>query len=138
MKACFKCGRTLPLEAFYRHPQMGDGHLGKCKDCTRLDVRINYRKTKPARAQYERERNHRPERRAAKRRYERLHGERHPERKRARAAVARALRSGRLHRRPCEVCGDTKSEAHHPDYALPLKVRWLCLPHHRQIEGRAA
>ena len=38
MKTCFKCLRALPLEDFYPHPQMGDGHLNKCKDCARKDA----------------------------------------------------------------------------------------------------
>lgn len=41
-KPCFKCGKVLPLENFYRHPKMGDGHLGKCKDCTKLDAKTHY------------------------------------------------------------------------------------------------
>ena len=46
-KVCFKCGRNLPLEEFYKHPRMADGHLNKCKDCTRKDVRRDYdRKSK--------------------------------------------------------------------------------------------
>lgn len=37
-KKCFKCSKTLPLDSFYKHPQMGDGHLNKCKSCTKLDT----------------------------------------------------------------------------------------------------
>ena len=39
MKTCFKCNRELPLDDFYVHKMMGDGHLGKCKDCTKKDVK---------------------------------------------------------------------------------------------------
>lgn len=41
-KVCFKCGRELPLSSFYKHPRMGDGHLNKCKDCTKADVSRDY------------------------------------------------------------------------------------------------
>lgn len=39
---CFKCERVLPLNEnfFYRHPMMGNGFLGKCKECARADVRV--------------------------------------------------------------------------------------------------
>lgn len=56
--------------------------------------------------------------------------ERHPVQEQARRLVANAVKSGALVRRPCEVCGLAKAEAHHDDYTKPLVVRWLCRTHH--------
>ena len=36
-KQCFKCGEVKSLIDFYKHNQMSDGHLGKCKACARVD-----------------------------------------------------------------------------------------------------
>jgi len=43
-KICFKCNKLLPITDFYKHAQMSDGHLNKCKACAKNDVIGNYLK----------------------------------------------------------------------------------------------
>ena len=51
----------------------------------------------------------------------------------ARRKVRYAIRTGKMSRDPCEVCGDPKSHAHHDDYSKPLNVRFLCQKHHYEV-----
>jgi hypothetical protein len=57
-KICFKCNKNKPLTDYYKHPKMGDGHLNKCKECTKDDVNKRYKeKVKDEHwLEYERER----------------------------------------------------------------------------------
>jgi len=44
----------------------------------------------------------------------------------ARSDLNHAVKQGMMLRKPCEVCGSIKSQAHHHNYDKPLEVKWLC------------
>ena len=128
MKECFKCGETKPLSDFYKHKRMADGHVNKCKECNKRDVRKNRAGKAEYYRSYDRARgnrqsiHHTPEYR-----------KKYPNRYKAHSIVGNSIRAKKLFREPCEVCGDfDKIHAHHDDYLKPLNVRWLCAAHHSQ------
>lgn len=131
-KKCFRCGRELPLSEFYKHPRMGDGHLGKCKDCCKSESTANRNEKREYYAAYERRRVQDPGRKSKMLDYQRERRGKNPEKYKARGAVSNAIRDGRLHREPCVVCGCENSQAHHEDYAKPLDVIWVCFACHRE------
>lgn len=142
MKICFKCGEQKELNEFYRHKSMPDGHLNKCKECTKISARENYRKNIEYYKEYEKKRALLPHRVFARKIYAEssngiIAGNRakhkwasyHPIQKAANIMVSNAVRDGRLNKPcKCSICGDENKrlEGHHDDYAHPLVVRWLC------------
>lgn len=130
-KTCFRCHETKSIDAFYGHPKMADGHLGKCIECTKREIRE--RAQTPSGRKREHLRNQKTKRKKDRAHYQRTLRAKFPERYRARNTVDYAVKKGTLIRLPCEVCGDPKSQAHHDDYSQPLAVRWLCFKHHREV-----
>jgi len=133
MKVCFKCNVEKPLDGFYRHSGMRDGHLNKCKDCTKRDVRL-YRRSSPAVREYDRNRAKLPHRRAQIAKASKRWKEANPEGYRAHYTLTNAVRDGKIERQPCEICGE-EAHAHHPDYSKPLDVVWLCPTHHARLHA---
>ena len=148
-KKCFKCQQELSLENFYKHSQMGDGRLNKCKDCTKSDVKEHRSQNIERVREYDRNRPNAAERNE---KFKRYHKERMKDdeyrldlnakkkvwndnnvvRRAAHIITGNSIRDGRLIRKPCEVCGEIKVDAHHDDYERPLDVRWLCRTHHSE------
>lgn len=134
MKTCFKCLQSLPLEAFYKHSRMRDGHLNKCKACTKADALAHRLKNLEEYRSYDRMRASMPHRVKQRTRIAKEYQAKYPERRAANNAVNNAVRDGRLRKQLCWVCG-AKALAHHPDYSRPLDVVWLCQPHHKQTHA---
>lgn len=148
-KVCFKCGEIKPVVDFYKHPQMGDGRLNKCKECNKKDVQQNYRKNKAYYQEYEERRAmlpHRvklreeyqktPEGKRAVARGEKAYRKRYPEKYRAHVKFGNAVRDGKITRGKCVFCGKHKNiHGHHCDYTKPLDVMWLCQKHHAWVHS---
>lgn len=148
MKECFKCLTVKSLSEFYKHPGMADGHLNKCKECTKADSNKHRAENLERVQEYDRSRGNLPHRVAAREAYAETergkaallrakssYRQRNPIRAAANNAVSKAVRSGKLKKLPCIVCGAEKVEGHHPVYSLPLDVVWLCKEHHQQLHN---
>lgn len=64
--------------------------------------------------------------------YARKYRAENPRKRSAHRKVEVAIRTGRMTRKPCGMCGNVNSQAHHDDYSKPLDVIWLCPQHHKQ------
>jgi hypothetical protein len=146
-KTCFKCGEVKPISEFYKHPEMRDGHLNKCKACTRHDTQENRKKKIIYYKMYDRKRSMLPHRVEARKKYSKtelfkeshkkalkINRELYKDKIRARAVLRWALLTMKISKKPCEICGcEEKIQAHHEDYSKPLDVIWLCPKHHAWI-----
>lgn len=127
MKKCFKCDSIQPLSNFYKHKEMLDGYLNKCKECTKRDsqqnrlLKIDYYRA------YDRARGNRQSSQ-----YTLNWRKKNLAKYQAQTLVGNLLRAKKIKKQPCEVCGKTKSHAHHDDYSKPFDVRWLCAAHHSE------
>jgi hypothetical protein len=132
MKKCFKCDAIKPLQDFYKHPQMPDGHVNKCKECNKKDVLEHRIKNIEKIREYDRIRAKLPERIKKTIAVTKAWRESDKRRSVAHSAVARAIRKGNLIPEVCSKCSNEKTVAHHEDYDQPLNVVWLCQSCHKK------
>lgn len=137
---------------FYKHSQMADGHLNKCKECTKKDALENRRKNIGYYIKYDRKRNMSPNRVRARKDYlkteqgksvrlktQRNYRLNHPEKYAAQKRVGNYIRDGKINKsQTCQDCTVTTSDihAHHEDYRKPLEIVWLCPQCHAKRHGK--
>lgn len=133
VKTCFKCGEEKPRSEFYKHSQMGDGLLGKCKECTKIDTRRNRQENLDRYREYDRGRGNRQTRQDL-----RDYREKNPAKYKAHQLISYQVRVGLIKKPSCCVdCGlEARLHGHHDDYAKPLEVRWLCPACHHQWHAK--
>jgi hypothetical protein len=144
-KTCFKCNAVKPLEEFYKHSRMADGHVNKCKECNKVDVRENRGKKLDYYREYDKKRADIPKRVAARLEYAQSEAgrisqkksvknyeTRYPYKKIATTAIGNAIRDGKIVKpNSCQICSATgKIHGHHDDYSKPYEVKWMCVKCH--------
>ena len=130
-KTCFKCNKTLPLTEFYAHKMMSDGHLNKCKACTKKDVGEHREKNIEKIREYDRNRSRSESTKQLMRESGRVWRNRDSRITMAHTMAKKAIKNGDIKKEPCIVCGNERSMAHHEDYNKPLDVVWYCMIHHK-------
>lgn len=132
MKTCKGCGLPKASTDFYAQRSMADGLAADCKTCYKARVRANRIKKIDHYRAYDAKRAKRPERAKAAAEISKVWRQQDSRRMASHNAVTRAVRAGKLERKPCARCGAVKSYAHHESYDRKLDVVWLCQPCHKQ------
>lgn len=151
-KKCFKCGEVKSLPNFYKHSEMKDGYLNKCKICTKIDVKLNRKENLEYYQVYDRKRGRDkdsertqkfrakaklPENLEKSRELKKKSAAKYPEKMKRRQHLSNAIRDQRVIRPSmCEFCGkECVPQGHHSSYAedMALVVTWLCTVCHGEI-----
>lgn len=112
IRTCNRCKRTLSISNFYRDRWRNENFDYWCKDCRKQAAKDRYdaRVIRDRRLKY-------------------------PQKTKARQLVNNNIRSGKMVRGSCFLCGEPKTDGHHLDYDYPDKVIWLCRKHHSEVHS---
>ena len=130
---CVRCDTEKAPDAFYSKDRT-------CKACRCALVKANRDARADYYREYEQRRAAREDRNAQNRRVTAEWRAQNPRERAAQVTLGNAVRDGRVLKWPaCAVpdCSSTRPVAHHPDYARPLDVVWLCQAHHKQAHALA-
>lgn len=134
-KTCSKCKRLLVANkiVFTVNNYEKSGLGGWCRECKRKSDRVYSRKYREEHPGWKREDNERN--RVLINKLVKEYAKKYPERLKATSIVNYALKTGKLKREPCVICGKEFVHGHHPDYDKPLEVVWLCPKHHKAVHN---
>ena len=113
-KYCGKCKRNRNIEKFGRQIDRKGGLSCWCKDCFNKYHRVHRLAWKVA---------------EQTKRYRKASSQK----AKAHNLVNNSIAKGLITREACFLCGDIKTDGHHLLYEFPLKVVWLCRPHHKEV-----
>lgn len=159
MRECIKCKEVKNLSCFYINKKFPNRKINQCKECQNEAARKNRIENINHYREYENRRSLDQKRIDSIEKYEKTHKriegrkryeknteiinnrnkavirwqKRNPEKTNAHNSISVALKRNLIKKHPCFSCGNEDSEAHHPDYKIPLSVIWLCRKHHVQL-----
>lgn len=126
MKTCTKCKKQK--KEFWANQNW-------CKECFSEYHKKAYKKNKAKHLEKQKQYRKTKTYKIKHRKDSRLNYKRNKEKVICRAKLNYAISTGKIEKKPCQVCGVLKTEAHHDDYAKPLEVKWFCTKHHREYEA---
>ncbi len=127
-KPCSKCGVVKADSEYFK--SFSSRYTRHCKACLNTRARQRYLANPPGVNEEKKAWLRTKEGRLARNRYMQKYRHANPDKGVAHSIVRSAIKAGTLLRRPCEVCGEVRVDAHHEDYSKPLDVTWLCHTHH--------
>ncbi len=149
-KACRKCKKVLPIDSYYAHSRMLDGHLNICIECTKRRVEAYREANLDEVRAYDRLRGRTEDRRKKCREYAAKHPDiaynakerwlvNNSEKRKVHIQLGNAVARGDVVKSSkCSECGRRggRIEAHHPDYSRPFDVIWLCRSCHAKLHRK--
>ena len=136
MKSCYKCLISKPISDFYKDRAQKSGISKMCKLCDKLKAKSYYLRNRNNVLLRVNDYWKTPEGKEVARLKSHRMIEKYPEKYKTRLLTRHYIKTGKITKKPCEICGESKVEVHHKDYSDAINVNWYCSYHHRVIEGR--
>ena len=130
MKICSSCNVEKETNMFQKRKASNDGLTSRCRSCLKLyeDSRLRDPKRMEARREYQKTLTGKASHNKASQKWVKSN----TIKRACHILVSNHIRDLKIIKLPCEICGSDKVNAHHDDYAHPLKIRWLCDIHHTE------